>query len=56
MGKLVEIEEWDCVILADFVGQNWANFVEFCHINHGMSEAECEDIANRLEKARNADY
>ena len=44
------MEQFDYVVLNDFIGQNWAQFLVFAE-GHGLDEAACEDLANRVETA-----
>lgn len=41
------LDQFDRVLLDDFIGQHWAQFVEFCE-QHDMDEAACEELAKRL--------
>lgn len=38
--------------LADYLGQNWADFLAFIEENHEIDEAEAEDIIHELEHGK----
>ena len=41
----------DLPLVADFIGQNWSNFLEFADVNWGLDPLQCEDLIRRIEAA-----
>lgn len=44
------IDLFELGLLSDFIGQKWHDFLAFAE-EHGLDEAQCEDLANKLDKA-----
>lgn len=44
------MSEFELGLLADFIGQKWADFMGFAE-EFGLDEAQCEELSNKLEKA-----
>ncbi len=44
------MDEFDKRVIADFIGENWDLFCDFCYETYGLSEeSEAEEILNHLE-------
>jgi hypothetical protein len=46
-----QLEQFDFIVIDNFIGQNWAAFVAFCQSEHDMPETEVEDLGERLTVA-----
>lgn len=44
------MSEFELGLLSDFIGQQWHSFMSFAE-ELGLDEAQCEELANKLEKA-----
>jgi hypothetical protein len=42
--------QFELGVVSDFIGANWANFCAFAESEFEMTEAQCEDITNHLDK------
>ena len=47
------IEQHEYRLLADFIGENWSSFCNYAE-EAGYSEAEADELINKLEKQANA--
>jgi hypothetical protein len=46
-----ELDQYDLECLANFISQNWGNFITFMEMEHESDEDQCNALFNRLEKA-----
>ena len=44
------MDEFEKSVIADFIGENWAQFCAYCDAMHGLDETEAEAIQQHLEE------
>ncbi len=45
-----ELDQHELMVVSEFLNSNWSKFLEHA-ANHDVTEAQCESLSDKLEKA-----